>query len=449
MAAALRGKSCALASAMSSMASVDPALAMLGWMVGGPLLLGLAAGALDLVRRDEAFHPGLAALALWLPMGMLPVGAILGWRRPQLGDLSMFLACALLSCAWLSCVLVSALALSRSLRPHPRGTQPTRHGWRKGRLTSGLLILSGVVLLAQREPSVALLLPLLWACTAAMLGLARDGGARLEQGGAVAVSLLALGAAALVGGLWMAELGQASQGGPEEPPMLARVGVPALLAVAMTWAVLGRTPSLLALGPGLPGALAVAGVVLGHLGLPNPAVSTAPMPQLVDLAGREAPWLDGERGHPPSCVHHLDGRSIGRCEEKVRRSTWAPRWHLPPDLPLAEVEAGAWVVHRPRRGLGSRLGYRALELANPLATWTHQVQVQEVEGQAVLQGVAGMPQGRMTLAELHEAFQRWPLPGSRVRVELPRSRRWTVQDAVSICASAARSRGQIGCALAP
>jgi hypothetical protein len=89
------------------------------------------------------------------------------------------------------------------------------------------------------------------------------------------------------------------------------------------------------------------------------------------------------------------------------------------------------VVHRPRQGLGWRLGYRVFVSFDLAATSSPRVKLEEVDGGVVLkQGQTPIP-----LEELEHQLPAWADV-----LELPRSPVWTVQDAISICATFPRVR---------
>jgi hypothetical protein len=412
--------------------------------LGGVLLVLLIAGvaSVDLVRRDVTFRSGLSLLALGGLEALLPAGGFLYERSwDALRDMSLALGLALWSFELLCCAMLCALVLSRSLRPEGGWR------WRKGRLLGGLLVVLALTPLGLRAEYPAFCLPLLWACSAALLGFARDGGPRLERGAATAISLLAVAWAALAGALGMMSLGRAFELWIEEETRVAALAGPSLLAVAATSAALWRPPAWPVLGLLLPGALAMAVLLPPYLLQDQPAVTMEPVPQLVDLSAAEVQaYLQGERTRPPSCVRRQSSDCAGQ-----------GAWLLSPALPLAETPDGPWVVHRPRRGLAWRLGYRTLFPADRTWNWVHHIQLEEVGGRArLVRGPsAGVPaegfwamRSAIPLEELPAELQRWERsPRGTVLVELPRSEVWTVQDAVSICASFTRASWWVQCRL--
>jgi hypothetical protein len=419
--------------------------------------LVLAVGAIDLVRRQVSFRLGAYALAGWTMLALLLAAALLalearGAASPWawLAGTAIVSGVAMVGCQLVACGLVLVLALSRSLRPEGSWR------WRKGRLLLGLLALLALTPSMLSTPWWQAGLALLWACSAALVAFARDGGPRLERGGAAAISLLGLGLVAMGVGLSLHELGWLCHTGLQPPSAVpAQVG-PALLAVGAVCAAIWRRPDPAALGAGLPLVLIAVLVSCGFLGLEQPAITRAPV-EMRTLSGEEPSYvLQGENLWPPSCVRHLDGRVVGQCEQGLRIGYSPPAWQLPPGLPLSQAPDGPWVVHRPRRGLGSRLGYHALVPADPSQSWSEHVRLGERDGSVVLlQGPrAGAPatgfwagQEAVPLQQLSGELERLEAIQNTLLLELPRSEVWTVQDAVSICASFTRASWWVQCRL--
>lgn len=429
------------------------------------LVLLVGAFAIDLARRETSARSnllilGMCSLLALPPLAALSFGPVPAERWSGLGRALAALSLGLSVESYAATGLLIGLSLSRALRPEGAFV------WRSRALSWGLAIcgLSMAILLFRHDVTL-LCAPLVLGCAAAQLAFARDGGPRIERGaddamGLVAVASLSLVAAAAslrvvddIDALLHFRL-------PHEvhlPSVLVWSGLPAIATIAAIW----RRPTgrgrraLLAL---LPGLLSATGMLLDVLTIRQPA-GGAPLVEVRDLTGVYPRDLLGLFADPPCCVQRLEGGLVEPCPERCVIEERAP-WQLEPELALSDVPGELWLVHRDTPRLLWKLGQSQLVVDPSRVVTTQHIRLEEVDGEARLAAASfPVPQGdpwwsgREALPlgeELHQKLDSAPLAApDTLGVEIPRRSRWTVQEAVSLCASAARNDLLVGCLVSP
>jgi hypothetical protein len=145
-------------------------------------------------------------------------------------------------------------------------------------------------------------------------------------------------------------------------------------------------------------------------------------------------------GISDDCLRQWSGR---RCTYLQGPETWT----LLPSLPLDQAPVGRWVVHQD--GVPEWLAYGTVTLKSDASTTPNPViRVDEDAGLAVVDG-SGAPVS-VGPALLEVLRDRIPELAEAVQIEVEPTPRWTVQDAVSICASAYIKRvRQVSCRVMP
>ena len=356
--------------------------------------------------------------------------------------MARFFPFALFGCVALWVGGAWALAFARWLRPNG----PSRWCWSRLGAALGAMALAPLVL-AIWPPATVLpaSLPPGLACLPVAVAFARDGTARTHHGARAALGLIWLSLVGWTAACALLATGEhldASIEGIYDPPIGVITALAAAWwAVAWTSVAVWRFPS--ARDSPLRGARYDPGGGVGcdlhrpcaRAGLILPS---QPRRQMLDLAGN-APPAFGNVG----AVQRYQGPSV----------------EVAPDTPLSEAPRGAWRVEHPGPMIPDALRFRRVAVdGHEWVSGSHKptglVEFSERNGAAVVlvNGSpltdAPHPLDAALVGRLHAKIREH---GSRtVLVRVEPSARWTVQDLISLCASAAAPGVvRIGCRLNP